>query len=242
LIAHRTAEGLARFYGRTDDFPVVYVGLDHDVFNPQRRAELREAARQKLGIADDRFALLLIGNDWRNKGVAVVLEAMERLRELPIDLVLVGREDPTNYQAMVRQHQLDGRVNFLEPRSDVEFFYAAADAYVGPSFEDTFAQPPAEAMACGLPVVVSSANGTCEIMSDGVDGLILRDPTDASTLAEMIHRLYENPEFRSRLGAIAAETARRYTWERNGREMITIFQEILQRKANSATQSVAQEL
>lgn len=242
LIAHRTAEGLARFYGRTDDFPVVYVGLDHDVFNPGRRAELREAARQELGIADDRFALLLIGNDWRNKGVAVVLEAMERLRELPIDLVLVGREDPTNYQAMVRQHQLDGRVNFLEPRSDVEFFYAAADAYVGPSFEDTFAQPPAEAMACGLPVVVSSANGTCEIMSDGVDGLILRDPTDASTLAEMIHRLYENPEFRSRLGANAAETARRYTWERNGREMITIFQEILQRKANSATQSVAQEL
>ena len=59
-------------------------------------------------------------------------------------------------------------MKFVPPRNDIEFYYAAADAYVGPSLEDTFAQPPAEAMACGLPVIVSSANGTSEIVTDGV--------------------------------------------------------------------------
>jgi glycosyltransferase involved in cell wall biosynthesis len=242
LIAQRTAEALARFYGRVEKLPVVYVGLDHDVFNPARRTALRPFARKNLGIRDDRFALLLIGNDWRNKGISVVLEAMERLRDLPVDLILVGREDSASYRAIVHERQFDGRVYFLEPRSEVEFFYAAADAYVGPSFEDTFAQPPAEAMACGLPVIVSSANGTCEIMTDGVDGLVLHDPGDAKTLAEMICKLYEDEGYRARLGANAAETAKQYTWERNGRELAAIFQEILGRKANVTVQSVAQEL
>lgn len=242
LIARRTAEGLARFYGRHEAFQVLYAGLDPDVFNPERRAELRTMARKGLRIQEDRLALLLIGNDWRNKGVGVLLEAMERLRELPIDLILVGRENPAAYRAMVHEHQLDDRVHFLAPRRDVEFYYAAADAYVGPSLEDTFAQPPAEAMACGLPVVVSSANGTCEIISDGIDGLILQNPTDATTLAKMIQRICEDRDFRARLGANAAETAQRYTWERNGRELEAVFQEILRRKAGQATQSVAQEL
>ena len=242
LIAQKTAEELARFYGRRENFPVVYVGLDHDIFNPGRRADLRPAARKDSQISEDRFVLLVIGNDWRNKGVVVILEAMARLSHLPIDLLLVGREDAADYQALVHQHRLDERVRFLPPRGDVEFYYAAADAYVGPSLEDTFAQPPAEAMACGLPVIVSSANGTCEIISDGVDGLILQNPTDANTLAEMIRMLHEHPEFHSRLGAHAAETARQYTWERNGRELAAIFQQILTRKAGPVAQSVAQEL
>jgi glycosyltransferase involved in cell wall biosynthesis len=74
---------------------------------------------------------------------------------------------------------LEDKIRFMPSRGDVEWYYAAADAYVGPSFEDTFAQPPAEAMACGLPVITSATNGTAEIITDGVDGLIVQDPNDA---------------------------------------------------------------
>jgi UDP-glucose:(heptosyl)LPS alpha-1,3-glucosyltransferase len=242
LIARRTREELAQSYGRQEEFPVIYVGLDHDLFNPTRRRALRGEARKNLGIAGDRFVLLLIGNDWRNKGVGVIFDAMEKLGDLPVDLLLVGREDAAGYRDLAQKHGLANRVVFCSPRGNVEFFYAAADAYVGPSLEDTFAQPPAEAMACGLPVVVSSANGTCEIINDGVDGLILQHPTDSNALASMIRSLCEDAELRSRLGANAAETARRYTWERNGRELAAVFQEILRRKANPIAQSVAQEL
>ena len=54
---------------------------------------------------------------------------------------------------------LVGRVLFPPPRHDVEFYYAAADAYVGPSLHDSFALPPIEAMACGLPAIVSDQVG-----------------------------------------------------------------------------------
>jgi len=242
LIARRTKDELRRFYGRYEEFPVLYVGLDHEVFNSARRIADRDAARKALKIAEGYFMLLLIGNDWRNKGVMAILDAMERLHNLPIQLLLVGRENATEYQAIVKKHHLADRVHFLSPRPDVGFYYAAADAYVGPSLEDTFAQPPAEAMACGLPVVVSSANGTSEIITDGVDGLILKDPTDSTALAAIIRRLYEDAEFRATMGKRAAQTTQQYTWERNGEELLKIFQEVLRRKAEQATQSVAQEL
>ncbi|MGH9691025.1 MAG: glycosyltransferase family 4 protein, partial [Candidatus Acidiferrales bacterium] len=149
LIARKTATDLERFFGRRDDFPVLYLGLDHETYNPARREALREQARRELGLSEDRFALLLVGNDWRNKGVPVLLDAMTQLRELAVDLLVVSREDPAPVRAMARERGLGEQVRVLPPRKDVEFYYAAADTYAGPSLGDTFAIPPAEAMACG---------------------------------------------------------------------------------------------
>jgi glycosyltransferase involved in cell wall biosynthesis len=242
LIARRTEDELRRFYGRNEAFPILYIGLDHEIFNPARRIAKRDAARKELNVTEDGFVLLLIGNDWRNKGLMVILEAMERLHDLPVRLLLVGRENATEYRDIVEEHHLADRVRFLSPRPDVQFFYAAADVYLGPSLEDTFAQPPAEAMACGLPVVVSSANGTSEIITDGVDGFILKDPADSTSLAGLIRRLYVDEEVRARIGQSATQTTKQYTWERNGDDLLKIFQGILQRKAGSPTQSGGKEL
>jgi len=241
LIARKTAAALARFYGRRDHFPIIYLGLDHRVFNPGNRVSLRDNSRKQLAISSEKFVVLLIGNDWRNKGLRVLLESLVHMRELPIELLVVGREDSAPYRAMARERGLEDRLHFLPPRNDVEFYYAAADAYAGPSLEDTFALPPAEAMACGLPVVVSEANGTSEIITHGVDGFILKDPADSSALASMIRRLYEDGDLRASMGERAAVKMQQYTWERNGRELAAILEEILRRKPRPAEQTMAQE-
>lgn len=237
----RTARELERHYGRRDRIPVLYLGLDHSVFNPQRRAALREEARRNLKLPKDQFVLILVGNDWRNKGVMVLLEALEQLRAWPIGLLVVSREDASLCHRLVADKSLEDRVRFLPPRKDVEFYYAAADAYVGPSLQDSYAMPPAEAMACGLPVIVSAAAGVSEIVTCGVDGLILDDPKDAAGLAAMIGRLFDDKEFRDRLGERAAETTLQYTWESNGRELAAIFEGILERKSQFAARTLAQE-
>jgi len=241
LYAKKTARDLERFYGRRDHLPVLYLGLDHATFNPARRAALRERARRELGLAPDQFAVLLVGNDLRKKGIAVLLEAMRKLRDLPVCLLVAGREDPAPFQGMANAVGVSERVQFLPARKDVEFYYAAADAYAGPSLEDTFALPPAEAMACGLPVIVSAENGTCEIISRGEDGMILNDATDAETLASMIRKLCQDPAIRAHLGEKAAETARQYTWDRNGHDLALIFEDVIRRKAQTSGHTIAQE-
>ena len=239
LYAKKTARDLERFYGRRDRLPILYLGLDHKIFNPERCAGLRDRARRELGIASDRFSLLLVGNDLRKKGIIALMDALTELRELPIDLLVVGRENPAPFRSMVEAKALDHRVSFMPPRKDIEFYYAAADVYVGPSLEDTFALPPAEAMACGLPVIVSAENGTCEIITHDTDGMVLQDPTDASALAAMIQKLFMDPKLRALLGERASETARRYTWERNGQDLAIIFKDAVRRKLRSSGRSLA---
>lgn len=234
LIARKTAADLDRFYGAHDDLPVVYMGLDHAVFNPQARLARRDAARKELGIPDAQFAFLLVGNDWLKKGLFTLLEAMPLLADLQVALYVAGSDETRPYDAPIARLELAGRVRFLPSRGDVAFYYAAADAYVGPSLEDTFAQPPMEAMACGLPVITTSTNGTAEIMTDGVDGLILENPNDWRALAAQMREVCEDSDLRARLAEQAARTASRYTWDENGREFIQVFSRILRRKTNAA--------
>jgi glycosyltransferase involved in cell wall biosynthesis len=241
LISRRTAAALGTFYDRTDKFPVVYLGLDQEIFNPASRLRLRDEARREFHLSLNQFALLLIGNDWRNKGLPVLLEAQVQLRELPLQLLVVGQDDPSPYGKLIEQNQFKERVRFLPPRRDVVFYYAAADAYAGPSQEDTFALPPAEAMACGLPVITSIANGTSEIIDNGVDGFLMPDPADAKELAAMIRKIYENPILGKQMGARAAEKMKQFTWERNGREMTEIFLETLEKNNSLAARVLRQE-
>lgn len=231
LIARKTATDLDRFYGFHQTLPVVYMGIDHETFNPQVRLALRDRARQTLNISENQIVLLLVGNDWRKKGLTTLLNALGEIKDKNVILAVAGSDEKTTYEKEVERLGLQQRVRFMPSRADVQFYYAAADIYVGPSLEDTFAQPPAEAMSCGLPVITTVTNGTAEIMTDGVDGLILYEPTNVGALAKQLRMLIENSGLRERLGAQAARTAQSYTWDRNGEEFRKIFSEILREKA-----------
>jgi len=75
-----------------------------------------------------------------------------------------------------------------------------------------------------------------------VNGLILSDPTDGETLAHLIRRLYLNREFRDQLASNAADSTLEFTWERNGRELVKIFEEIIRRKAESSPATAVEVL
>jgi glycosyltransferase involved in cell wall biosynthesis len=109
-------------------------------------------------------------------------------------------------------------VLFLEPSSDIMQFYSAADVYTGPSLHDSFALPPIEAMACGLPVITSVTNGGSQIITEGVDGFVLSDAQDSVALSRLISRLYEDSDLRRIIGENAALTAQSYSWDSNASE------------------------
>jgi len=224
-VSAKIAKDLAWYYSRREKVQVVYTGLDLSCFNPARRAARRSEARAKIGLDENNFALLLIGNGWKNKGLPCLLDAVGSVQDPRLVVLVAGEDDRSPYQAAIQQHRLEGRVHFLPPRRDVEFFYAAADAYVGPSLEDSFGQPPAEAMACGLPVIVSRNAGCAEIISHGEDGLVLEDPRDVDTLSEWIRWLMDGPEFCRSLAQNAVRTAQKLSWEVNAAEMKALFEQ-----------------
>ncbi|HEV2304064.1 MAG TPA: glycosyltransferase family 4 protein [Candidatus Acidoferrales bacterium] len=229
-VSRKVENELKRFYGCRSSSFVVYNGIESSRFKPQVRQSLRGQARATLGYLESDFVLLLIGNDWRTKGLHCLLEAAALLKSRCVKVAVVGRDDISPFRAAVESRGLNSSVQFLPLRPDPELYYAAADAYAGPSLEDAFGIPPLEAMACGLPVIVSRQAGVSELIAHGEDGYILENPQEPRELTSLIAKLCEDKELRQRIGRRAAETARQYTWERNAARFHEILQHVLEKK------------
>ena len=232
-VSQRTAALMSAYFHR-QDVRVIPNGVDINQFSPSARLALRSQARRRRTINETDFVLLLLGNDWRAKGLETVLRAMSALREFPIFLIAAGNDSPESFREMAIYLGVAHRCRFEPSRKDVLDFYAAADLYVSPSREDSFGLPVAEAMACSLPAITSSLAGVSSLLHDGVDSLILRDPHDAKTLATMTRTLYQNAEWRNRMGQAAAKTSLEWNWNRNAAELWELLKDTAARRASPA--------
>jgi glycosyltransferase involved in cell wall biosynthesis len=228
-VSNLTAREVTHHFGRKD-VKVILNAVDLDRFNVSERLRRRGEARMELNILDSRFVVLLVGNDWKKKGLTYLLQAVAGIPDLPFHVLVAGSDDRTPFLAQIRELRLQDQVMFASHSSDVMIFFAAADVYAGPSLHDSFALPPLEAMASGLPVITSADNGGSQVITDGVDGFVLGNPRDSAALAQILRQLYEDPDLRRSVGEKAACTAKALTWERNARETLAFLTDTLRRK------------
>ena len=177
-------------------------------------AATQQGARAALGLPRDGYGLLLVGNDFRKKGLPAVLEALTRLPDT-VWLAVVGAGEQG---AAMRQRAADlglaSRVHFLGALQHMDSAYQAADCLVHPTLEDTYAMVVLEAMAHGLPVVVSAAQycGISAELEDGCHALLLQDPRSAELIAAAVQRVIDAPELARSLGEHARAFAAQRTW------------------------------
>jgi glycosyltransferase involved in cell wall biosynthesis len=213
-VSMRTA-GLLEVYLHRQDVCVIPNGVDTNHFSVAARLARRSKARQRRSFRDEDFVLLLIGNDWRNKGLPTILEAVAALPGLPVRLLVVGNDNVELFRARAVQLGVQKRCCWERSSLEVLDFYAAADVYVSPSREDSFGLPVAEAMACGLPVITSVCAGVSDYIHDTLDGFVLREPRDAQTLGQLIERLQMEPDLRRKVGEAASKAILEWNWNRN---------------------------
>lgn len=175
----------------------------------------RVAARQRLGLPANARCLLFVGNDYRKKGLATLLTALAQLPP-EVGLVVVGqRTQQPEYEARAQALGLRGRVWFLGPLPDVGPAYQAADLLVHPTLEDTFAMVVLEAMAHGLPVVVSGSAhcGIASLLVHGEQAWLLPDPQDPPALVQALQALLGPGDTVSAVARQLAEQGRAWAAE-----------------------------
>ena len=229
-ISRRTA-GLLNQYFRREDVRVILYGVNAAEFSLAQRLELRAEARSRYKFLETDFVVLLVGNDWRNKGLSTLLAALAANPETRLHLLVAGQDaaGPSFHQA-ARTLGVSDRCRWETASVDAIHLYAAADTYVSPTREDAFALPVLEAMACGLPVITTVFAGVSQIITDGVDGFVLRDPNDAATLESHLKNLWKHADLRLRIGQNARDTAEAYTWERNAAATWEFLNEVPSKK------------
>ncbi len=182
-------------------------------------------ARAKLGLPQTGRCILFVGNDYRKKGLPALVHA---LTQLPLDcyLAVVGNAAQIpGLQAELDSTGMRERVHFLGALRTVDDAYRAADCLAHPTLEDTFAMVVLEAMAHGLPVVVSQALycGIAELLQHETDALILDDPRDAVALTEALRRVLADTVLAWRLRDNGQRFAREHLWSQQALQQEAIY-------------------
>jgi UDP-glucose:(heptosyl)LPS alpha-1,3-glucosyltransferase len=215
---------IIRLYGVDPDrIHVVYNGVDPVSDEAEERERCRRKLAEEFGIGDE-LRLLYVGSGFKRKGVAAAICAAAQL-SIPFRLFIVGKGNASRYRRLAQQRGILDNVIFTGPRTDVTTFYQGCDLFVFPTLYDPFSNATLEAMAHGLPVVTSRYNGVAELIEQGQNGFVIEDPRDSSALAAHLLQLAD-PRVRREVGRRAAETAARFTMQRNVSETLAIIQAV----------------
>ena len=184
----------------------------------------RVAARTQLGLPQLGRCVLFVGNDFRKKGLPTLIAALVHLPD-DVFVAVVGNAA----QKALIQQELDAsgqsaRIFFLGALPAVDVAYQAADCLAHPTLEDTFAMVVLEAMAHGLPVVVSNASfcGISALLTADVDALLLTDPRDVTSLHTALERVLEEGTLTECLRMQGLRFARQHVWSE-----IALHQEVI---------------
>ena len=195
---------------------------------------LRRQTRATLGWSDDITGYLLVARNPLRKGLHALLQAM---RHLPMDarLAVVGANEAARHFIDAHFPDLAERVSLVEPVSDVSRYYQAADIYVHPTLNDAFAMAPLEAMAHGLPVIVSGVRycGLAQFLTHCRDAWILDDPKDSKSLAQAMLRLGNDDLLRRGIVRHASRIVDTFAWSKVAERYEQMYRESIRARKYS---------
>jgi len=205
---------------------VIPNGVDIDAPDAAAAAEVR----RELGLTQEAPLLLTVGRLSVEKGHAVLLAALAKLRQRhpEVRLAMVGTGAlEADLRSCASELHIEEAVRFLGQRHDVGAVMSAADVFVLPSLEEGMPLTLLEAMGKGLPCVCSDVGGVGEVVEDGASGLLVQRARPG-LLAERLLEVLDNVDLRQRLGRSAAETiGRRFTVERMTGDYERLYESLL---------------
>lgn len=165
-----------------------------------------------FGSENQKVRFIFVGRVNRRKGIQHLLPAFEKLDSDKAELILVGQYDEND--VLVKKYKNAENITFkgFVTQDVVTELYKSADVFVLPSLGEGLAQVCIEAMASGLPVVVSENTGITDLITDGNEGLIV-PASDTAKLFGAMNWFVENKKSIPDMGLKAYNTAKKYTWD-----------------------------
>jgi glycosyltransferase involved in cell wall biosynthesis len=177
------------------------------------------------------FQILCVGRLIERKGQAHLFKAVNRLISMGVNarLTLVGTGDAyVAYQEQVRALSIADHVHFVGyvPRENIAACYAAAHVFVLPSYNEGMSVATLEAMAAGLPVIITRTGGSTELVEEGVNGFTF-DWADVDALTRYLKRLADDCLLIAGMGRAAREHAKKFSWETAATRYLKLFEDLL---------------
>lgn len=183
--------------------------------------------RRELGLSDQAFIVLSVGELNENKNQKTIMRAIARLNDPDIHYVLCGKGDELeNLKALAAQLGLQDRVHFLGYRKDLYGIITQSDVFAMPSKREGLPVASLEAMYCGLPLLTSNIRGLCDVNIQGENGFLYA-PEDVDGFAKGIKTLKDDPALRQKMARNNKETVKPFCVEETKKEVLSLIQSML---------------
>lgn len=204
------------------------VGVNLNKFAVQTEVE-KNRVRQEYGIDPETFILVYAAELTNRKHQDLLISVMDKLvRDIPNSkLLLIGKgPNQEQYQSLINKLQLNDHIELMGFRGDVDKLMMIADVAVSSSRQEGLPVNVMEAMATGLPLVVSGCRGNSDLVKDGKNGFVIYDGLPEH-YAEKILRIYSDRELRSEMKNANLADIQKYSTENVLKEMDEIYKELL---------------
>lgn len=210
-----------------DKVVVTYPGVD-EFYRPERDSASLERVRKRYSIDGD--YILYVGNHGVNKNLHRLLKAFAVLKNRKsAALILAGNKDPRRQDLYNLPSVLgiEDKVRFIGkvPEEDLPALYTMAKVFVFPSLYEGFGLPPLEAMACGTPVVSSTATSLPEVVGDAG---VQTDPYDPGAIAGALDKVLSSKALQSELREKGFKRAAQFSWLECAKMTVQVYREALQ--------------
>lgn len=177
------------------------VGIDLKMYQEvNNREKIRCQKRKEIGLKDSDSVLISVGRLDKNKNNEAIIRAVHLCKRSNIHLVICGDGDEKdNLKNLVNHLNIEQQIHFLGNRTDMMELYEMADIFVMASYREGLSRSIMEAMACGLPCVVSDIRGNRDLVVNGKGGYLF-NPHDSTSLANYLHLAIDNEVNRYNMG------------------------------------------
>jgi len=223
-VSQTARQNIAHTFGIPQEkMRVIYNGIDTDIFSPSTKVHRKE---NRL--------LVVISRDTAVKGLKYMLEALAILRQkYPLELTVVAKgTDNSATEKLISTLGIKDYVKFIDKIDTTELVnqYRLAAVVAIPSIYEGFGLPAAEAMACGTPVVSSTAGALPEVVGDAG---ILVPPADVKALVEAISSLMVSPDRREHLSEIGRKRIiQMFNWRNTAKATADVYTETIEYQKN----------
>lgn len=183
--------------------------------------------RKELGIPQNAFVLLSVGELSERKNHKVVIRALGEIQDPEIYYLIAGKgKEYENYKMMARKMGLSDRLILLGGRTDVDELCVAADVFVHPSIREGLGIAPLEGMAAGLPLISSYVNGIKDYTENGITGVCIENPESVSEMMSAIIKMKKDVNFREECGQRNLDIVEKFSLDESKFTMDKIYRRL----------------
>ncbi|MHB8138242.1 MAG: glycosyltransferase family 4 protein [Smithellaceae bacterium] len=209
---------------------VIHPGVNLSDYAGKNRNDVRRTTRNVLGIGSEDLVIIFASMNFEIKGLDDIIRSLAHLKSR-VKLIVVGKGNVSKYENIARESGVADDVIFtgVVGREKLTDLYLSGDLYMMLSKFDTFGMVVLEAMAAGLPVMISNRVGATDLVTEGKNGFVIDDPSDYAYIASRLNLLLDT-NIRAKMSSAAYQTASENSWDSVAKQYSDIYDEILAEK------------